>query len=92
VVIAVFGGMLLLPLYFQAVRGESAMDTGLLLAPQGFGAMVAMPIAGRLTDRTGIGRIVPVGLAIVALSFLALTQLAADTSYLVLGFVLFLWA
>ena len=81
VVISVFGGMLLLPLYLQVVRGESAMDTGLLLAPQGFGAMLAMPIAGRLTDRTGVGRIVPVGLVLVALSFLALTQLAGDTSY-----------
>jgi len=30
VIISVFGGMLLLPLYLQAVRGESAMDTGLL--------------------------------------------------------------
>jgi EmrB/QacA subfamily drug resistance transporter len=89
VVISVFGGMLLLPLYLQVVRGESAMDTGLLLAPQGFGAMVAMPIAGRLTDKTGVGRIVPVGLVIVALSFLALTQLAADTSYVWLSVVLF---
>jgi EmrB/QacA subfamily drug resistance transporter len=90
VVISVFGGMLLLPLYLQIVRGESAMDTGLLLAPQGFGAMVAMPIAGRLTDKTGVGRIVPVGLAIVALSFLALTQLQADTSYWAFGAVLFI--
>src|SRR4051794_34754515 len=90
VVISVFGGMLLLPLYLQIVRGESAMDTGLLLAPQGFGAMVAMPIAGRLTDRTGVGRIVPVGLVIVALSFLALTQLQADTSYWAFGAVLFI--
>jgi EmrB/QacA subfamily drug resistance transporter len=89
VVISVFGGMLLLPLYLQVVRGESAMDTGLLLAPQGFGAMVSMPIAGRLTDRTGVGRIVPVGLVIVAASFLALTQLAADTSYWAFGAVLF---
>src|SRR3954471_17724839 len=89
VVISVFGGMLLLPLYLQLVRGESAMDTGLLLAPQGFGAMIAMPIAGRLTDRTGIGRIVPVGLVAVAISFLALTQLAADTSYWAFGIVLF---
>jgi EmrB/QacA subfamily drug resistance transporter len=88
-VIAVFGGMLLLPLYLQAVRGESAMASGLLLAPQGFGAMVAMPIAGRLTDKTGVGRIVPVGLALVGLSFLALTQLEADTSYWALGAVLF---
>ena len=50
--------MLLLPLYFQAVRGESALQSGLLLAPQGLGAMVTMPLAGILTDRTGIGKIV----------------------------------
>ena len=90
VVISVFGGMLLLPLYLQVVRGESAMDTGLLLAPQGFGAMISMPIAGRLTDKTGVGRIVPVGLTIVAISFLALTQLQADTSYWAFGAVLFI--
>ena len=90
VIIAVFGGMLLLPLYLQVVRGETAMDTGLLLAPQGLGAMLAMPIAGRLTDRTGVGRIVPVGLAIVGVSFLGLTQLAADTSYWLLSALLFL--
>ena len=89
VIISVFGGMLLLPLYLQAVRGESAMDTGLLLAPQGFGAMIAMPIAGRLTDRTGVGRIVPVGLILVAISFLGLTQLEADTSYWTFGALLF---
>jgi EmrB/QacA subfamily drug resistance transporter len=88
-VIAVFGGMLLVPLYLQAVRGESALHTGLLLAPQGFGAMITMPIAGRLVDRTGSGRIVPVGLVVVALSFLGLTQLQADTSYWLLGAILF---
>ncbi|NLT06096.1 MAG: DHA2 family efflux MFS transporter permease subunit [Solirubrobacterales bacterium] len=88
-VIAVFGGMLLLPLYLQAVRGESAMATGLLLAPQGLGAMLAMPLAGRLSDRTGVGKIVPVGLTLIALSFLALTQLTDSTSYWTFGGVLF---
>ena len=43
VVISVFGSFLLLPLYFQTVRGESALAAGLLLAPQGLGAMLAMP-------------------------------------------------
>jgi EmrB/QacA subfamily drug resistance transporter len=89
-IIAVFGGMLLLPLYLQVVRGESALDTGLLLIPQGVGAMIAMPLAGQLTDRTGVGRIVPFGLLVVGLSFLGLTQLAADTSYWLLGADLFL--
>ena len=87
--VAVFGGMLLLPLYLQIVRGESAMTTGLLLAPQGLGAMITMPIAGKLTDRTGTGRIVPVGLVLVALSFLGLTQLGAETSYAWFGVLLF---
>jgi EmrB/QacA subfamily drug resistance transporter len=89
-VIAVFGGMLLLPLYLQVVRGESALDTGLLLIPQGVGAMVVMPIAGRLTDKTGVGRIVPVGLVTVGVSFLWLTQLGAQTSYWLLGVDLFI--
>jgi EmrB/QacA subfamily drug resistance transporter len=81
VAISVFGSFLLLPLYYQAVRGESALQSGLLLAPQGFGAMLAMPIAGQLADRTGPGRIVPFGLVAVALSVLGLTTVGAHTSY-----------
>jgi EmrB/QacA subfamily drug resistance transporter len=89
-IIAVFGGMLLVPLYFQAVRGETALQTGLLLIPQGVGAMLSMPIAGSLVDKTGTGRIVPVGLFIVGLSFLGLTQLGGDTSYWLIGGLLFI--
>jgi EmrB/QacA subfamily drug resistance transporter len=88
-VISVFGALLLLPLYFQAVRGESALQSGLLLAPQGIGAMLTMPIAGQLTDRTGIGKIVLPGFALVGLSTLWLTQLQGDTSYVLLSIDLF---
>jgi EmrB/QacA subfamily drug resistance transporter len=88
-IISVFGAMLLLPLYLQNVRGESALDSGLLLAPQGLGAMLVMPIAGRLTDKTGIGKLVVPGLVVIFLSTLALTQLAGDTSYYALSAVLF---
>jgi MFS family permease len=52
--------------------------------------MIAMPVAGRLTDMTGVGRIVPVGLVVVGVSFLGLTQLSADTSYWLLGGELFI--
>jgi len=72
--LAVFGGMLLLPLYFQAVRGEDALVSGLLMAPQGIGAMITMPIAGQLTDRMGVGKIVLPGMALIIASFLALTR------------------
>jgi EmrB/QacA subfamily drug resistance transporter len=88
-VISVFGALLLLPLYFQAVRGESALQSGLLLAPQGIGAMLMMPLAGQLTDKTGIGKIVLPGFLLVALSTLGLTQLQGDTSYVVISIDLF---
>ena len=91
VAISVFGSFLLLPLYFQAVRGESALQSGLLLAPQGLGAMIAMPLAGQLADRTGAGRIVPFGLIAVALSVLGLTQVGAGTSYVLLSVDLFVF-
>ena len=54
--IAFFGALLLIPLYYQTVRGASALEAGLLLAPQGIGAMITMPLAGRLTDRYGPNR------------------------------------
>jgi EmrB/QacA subfamily drug resistance transporter len=88
-VISVFGAMLLLPLYLQAVRGESAFDSGLLLAPQGIGAMLVMPIAGQLTDKTGVGKIVIPGLVILIASTVGLTQLTGDTSYWALSAILF---
>ncbi|GAA2121261.1 MFS transporter [Actinomadura alba] len=87
---AFMGAMLLLPLYYQLVRQESALASGLLLAPQGLGAMVTMPIGGRLTDRIGPGRVVLMGMVVVVGSVAAFTAvLQADTSYWVLGSVLF---
>jgi EmrB/QacA subfamily drug resistance transporter len=89
VAISVFGSFLLLPLYFQAVRGESALQSGLLLVPQGLGSMIAMPIAGQLADRTGAGKIVPFGLIAVAAAVLGLTQVTAHTSFWLIGADLF---
>jgi EmrB/QacA subfamily drug resistance transporter len=87
--IAFFGAMLLMPLYFQVVRGESALQAGLILAPQGLGAMLTMPVAGRLVDRIGPGRIVLSGMVLIVIGFLAYTQLTADMSYWLLEGSLF---
>ena len=80
-----FGTLLLLPLYFQQVRGLSALTTGLLLAPQGIGTAISMSFAGRISDRIGAGRVVPVGLATALLGTFSLTRIGPDTSYLLLG-------
>jgi len=58
--VALYGAMLLLPLYWQQVRGEDALGAGLLLVPQGIGALASRTLSGRLTDTFG-GRWVAVG-------------------------------
>ena len=52
---ALFGAMILLPLYFQVARGEDAITTGLLLIPQGVGASIGMNRSAMATRRFGAG-------------------------------------
>ncbi|MBX5443227.1 MAG: DHA2 family efflux MFS transporter permease subunit [Solirubrobacteraceae bacterium] len=86
---ALYGAMLLLPLYFQGVRGEDALHAGLLLVPQGLGSAVSMGIAGRLADRVGGGRVAVVGLTAMTIATIPLAFLTAETSYWLISAVLF---
>ncbi len=83
--VALFGSLILLPLYYQSVRQESPLATGLLLVPQGIGAAIAMPIAGWLTDKIGARLVVAVGMTLAMLGTAAYTQVGADTSYTLLA-------
>jgi EmrB/QacA subfamily drug resistance transporter len=88
--ISVFGTMLLVPLYYQTARGNSALQAGLLMAPNGLGAMVLMPVAGRLTDRYGPTWLPAAGLPLVIIGLIPFVFVGAHTSYVLLccaGFV-----
>src|SRR5262249_35451555 len=87
--VAFFGGLLLVPTYFQQIRGESVLRAGLLVAPQGIGAMLTMPIAGTLSDKFPVGRIVPFGLVFIAVGMAGLTQISSTTPLPVLLGLLF---
>jgi EmrB/QacA subfamily drug resistance transporter len=65
---ALFGGQIIMPLYFQLQRALPIVDTGLLLLPFGLGAAATFPVAGRLTDRYSGGRVAAAGLAVTALA------------------------
>src|SRR4051794_4142429 len=78
---ALFGAMVLMPLYFQIVRHEDAVTTGLLVAPQGIGAAVAMFISGRVTMRLGGGLTSLIGGAITVVATLPFVLIDAHTSY-----------
>ncbi|MEV0899066.1 DHA2 family efflux MFS transporter permease subunit [Actinoplanes sp. NPDC049802] len=82
--VAFMGAGLLFPSYFLQIRGESTLHAGLLMAPQGIGAMVTMPIAGVLADKVPVGRTVPFALMLIAGGFYTFTQVGTDTSYLLL--------
>ena len=83
--LSIFGAMILLPLYYQQARGQSALDAGLALAPQGLGMMVALAVAGRLTDRIGPRPIVLVGMVLATLGTIPYAQVGPQTSELALG-------
>ncbi|HEY5285781.1 MAG TPA: DHA2 family efflux MFS transporter permease subunit [Solirubrobacteraceae bacterium] len=85
---ALFGAMILVPLYYQEVRGLSVIDTGLLTGPQGIGALIAMPLASRLTQRFGGGRVAMCGVSLLCISTVPFTFIGANTSIVAISLVL----
>jgi EmrB/QacA subfamily drug resistance transporter len=84
--IAMFGAMIFLPQYLQIVRGRSPMVSGLLTLPMMFGMIGAMTISGRIITRTGRYKIFPVvGMLVLAVGLVLMSQLHADTSMLLTG-------
>jgi len=81
VVFALFGGLFLLPVYLQILRGQSAFQAGLLLLPQALASMVSVVIGGRLVDRFGVRVVVIPGLLILAVASWQLSFITADSPY-----------
>jgi EmrB/QacA subfamily drug resistance transporter len=77
---ALFGGMILLPLYWQGIRHESVVVTGLLTAPQGLGMALVMPLAGRLSDRFGGGPLALLGVVLTAVMTIPFGLIGAHSS------------
>ncbi len=65
---SMFGTMLLLPLFWQQVRGASALTAGLMMVPQGVGSIFSRTIAGRLTDAIGARSVTVAAFLIVGLT------------------------
>jgi EmrB/QacA subfamily drug resistance transporter len=77
---ALFGGMILLPLYWQGIRHENVVDTGLLTAPQGLGMALVMPLAGKLSDRMGGGPLALFGVIVTTIATIPFGLIGAHTS------------
>jgi EmrB/QacA subfamily drug resistance transporter len=87
---AMFGSLILFPLYWQEIRHESIIDTGLLSAPQGLGMAVVMPLAGRLSDRHGGGILALIGVSLATIFTLPMALIGDHTSIVYLMTMMFL--
>src|SRR5699024_2394428 len=77
---AMYAGMFLLPLYYQHLHGASVLQAGLLMIPQGVGALGSRFVAGALVDRLG-ARIVTIGsFGLAAVATIPFALAGPDTS------------
>jgi EmrB/QacA subfamily drug resistance transporter len=81
VTMAMFSGMILMPIYMQNVRGFSPLLSGLMLLPGGVIMGIMSPITGRIFDKIGAKWLAIPGLIITAITTYALTTLDVDTSF-----------
>jgi EmrB/QacA subfamily drug resistance transporter len=87
---ALFGGMILLPLYWQGIRHEDVVKTGLLTAPQGLGMALVMPLAGKLSDRLGGGPLALFGVIVTTLATIPFGLITAHSSVFGLSVAMFI--
>ncbi|MFC3418767.1 DHA2 family efflux MFS transporter permease subunit [Salinicoccus hispanicus] len=86
---ALFSGMILMPIYLQDIQGISPLDTGLLLLPGALIMGLMSPVSGKLFDMFGPKRLAIFGLFLAASTTFFFSQLTFDTSY---GFLILLYS
>ncbi|HSV42134.1 MAG TPA: MFS transporter [Methanomassiliicoccales archaeon] len=84
------GAILLMPFYFELVRGQSTSDTGFLLLSSSVAIMIFGFLAGKLSDRSGSRMLCVAGCLVAAGSFAMLATIGTATSMIFVLFSLFL--
>lgn len=76
---ALFGGVILLPLYLQEIRGLHALETGLVLLPGGLAMGLLGPVIGRIFDKVGPLPLTVSGSVLMVLALWQFSMLDAGT-------------
>src|SRR6266498_1400216 len=87
--IALFSAEFLMPLYLQAFRGRTALETGYILLAVAATSGIATPLAGRLYDKIGPRMNLIVGFAILCVNTWQLSKIEAATP---ISYIIFLLA
>ncbi|MDE0056259.1 MAG: MFS transporter [Gammaproteobacteria bacterium] len=86
-----FGGILFIPLFFQAVQGTSAAQSGAFLVPIMLGIVLGAATSGQLLSRSGVSQraLALSSTALAAAGMLALSTLTPETGVaLALAYIL----
>jgi EmrB/QacA subfamily drug resistance transporter len=87
---AFLGTLYLIPLYFQDARGLSALQSGLSTFPEAFGVMAGAQLATRVIyPRLGPRRHITIGLLVMVVLMLALTQVGLETNLWLIRLLMF---
>jgi EmrB/QacA subfamily drug resistance transporter len=87
--VALFGAEFLMPVYLQAFRGRTALDTGLILLAVAVTSGITTPLAGLLYDKIGPRMIMVTGFAILCINTWQLAKIEGTTS---INYIVFLLA
>ncbi|NIK22335.1 MFS family permease [Paenibacillus lupini] len=81
ITMAMFSGMILLPIFLQNIRGFTPLESGLLLLPGAILMGIMSPITGMVFDKIGARWLAVIGLAITAVTTYEFSHLEIDSSY-----------
>jgi EmrB/QacA subfamily drug resistance transporter len=88
--IGMFGGLIFLPIYLQAVKGLSATHSGLAILPLVIGIFTTSIGGGQIMVRTGRYKWMPItGALVVGAALFAFSRLQVDTPYYVLALIMY---
>ena len=85
---AMFGLLLLLPVYLQSVRGHTPTEAGLMILPMSAAMVISAPFGGRLSDRLGPRPPAVSGMLCVTIAMIAFSRLTLTSSYMALAIAL----
>ena len=88
--VGMFGGLIYLPIYLQAVKGMSATESGLAMLPLVVGIFTTSISGGQIMSRTGRYKWMPItGATVVGGALFAFSRLQVDTAYHVVALIMF---
>jgi EmrB/QacA subfamily drug resistance transporter len=88
--IGMFGGLIFLPIYLQAVKGMNATQSGLAILPLVIGIFTTSIGGGQIMARTGRYKWMPItGALVVGGALFAFSRLQVDTPYYVVALIMY---